>query len=1051
MFVFGIRFKLKMKICIITLFFFIFIKYISGNPQLFKTTGLCKIKSNNVSIEVPSVIKAENDDNKIILTVCENELQQRINNCSTACVFNKNQKKLHKSADIVSLNIEEYDEVDKISPIVLKVMNKIKCNTNSNYDITIKMSVSATDIMLSNTDDCSLEITMPRIDYKYSCTERLSDGNLIDLRPLKSKKIKIDLNGKSYKISLCGKNSDCGQNIAGCVEYNNTKDILGTVETQLIRYDTDTNSVKVTASFRELSIRRKMEIQLKCNWSVPFAGNSFYKVPLVQGKNYKFQVDSSFGCVKIPPKCKIEDKSNGFVYYLDKLYTEMGYTVPISQNKYILLNICGPLKTNTRSKNNQCRSMHSQVCLIDNGNHVNLGSLSLPMRVVDGKFVRAVITDGSRCLNSSYTTTIDIKCSFKEKGPILQSRENCSTNIVWETPHACPRMEITGNKCTIPTPLGAYYLGSLYSEQDKVNVLSSGKMLKYNLCGNLHSSCNKFLNASACIYNGKEELIVGWSNANAEYSNGNLNLKYIGDRCTSINKKASLTFTFYCTFLSQNVIFKEVEKDCTFAVTIFDRSACLNKEIKDCKIRTENKFYDLSPLARYDKNYVVTDTNSANVKFYINVCAPLISAPDLLCPVNSMICRRENAEPHINQRFISVADGNVPSIENNSVVIRSTMGYMCKPGYLYKSLIKFECSRNEDLRLSKSEDCYYEFLWKTKHACSKLCSIGVNGFNLALMKPFKIEINQMTTEIDVCKDDCTVCFKETCLKKKISKGIFKLNETLILFVQLPDKKTNICDGEGTFNAIYIKLECDKDNSNAIRQIGEIKDCLLMLSIQTSAVCYDMAQYIADTPLLNISSKLSFVKEEESPVPPISKSQNETNSLNFCKNVKDMKLDLFNNSVIKSDNVYQINLNRNFNNCTGLICKNGKNIIEENDSCFTKNDTEGIRTIKLNSIKACDNDHSYVEINIKCNKTAERLFITKESTCNVTFDYHTAIVCKISVNAESHMFSRVFTFAVASLMGVLGVTLMAYYAYKHNFASRSRHYQEVESESKVKFF
>lgn len=109
-----------------------------------------------------------------------------------------------------------------------------------------------------------------------------------------------------------------------------------------------------------------MEVLLKCNWTV----KSFEKPKLLhKGPNYKFEVQSSYGCVKTPVSCI--QKKDFLTFNLAGLTTKNGTIVT---NSTILFHICGDLDLKG-PKNNSCHLQNSQVCEIKGRNYLNRGML----------------------------------------------------------------------------------------------------------------------------------------------------------------------------------------------------------------------------------------------------------------------------------------------------------------------------------------------------------------------------------------------------------------------------------------------------------------------------------------------------------------------------------------------------------------------------------------------------------------------------------------------------------------------------------------------------
>lgn len=87
---------------------------------------------------------------------------------------------------------------------------------------------------------------------------------------------------------------------------------------------------------------REVQVLIKCNWQVEMA-NPRYKEVRTQGKRYRFEIESSYGCVKLPQNCALSSIDN-LNYNLAALNREEGWQVSGVPEGRITLNICGSLK-----------------------------------------------------------------------------------------------------------------------------------------------------------------------------------------------------------------------------------------------------------------------------------------------------------------------------------------------------------------------------------------------------------------------------------------------------------------------------------------------------------------------------------------------------------------------------------------------------------------------------------------------------------------------------------------------------------------------------------
>lgn len=86
---------------------------------------------------------------------------------------------------------------------------------------------------------------------------------------------------------------------------------------------------------------RDVQVLIKCNWKSDFATPKYHKIQTK--RHYKFEVESSFGCVKLPHSCVVSSLDN-LHYNLTKLSKPNGWKVSNVPKGEIFINICSPLK-----------------------------------------------------------------------------------------------------------------------------------------------------------------------------------------------------------------------------------------------------------------------------------------------------------------------------------------------------------------------------------------------------------------------------------------------------------------------------------------------------------------------------------------------------------------------------------------------------------------------------------------------------------------------------------------------------------------------------------
>ncbi|XP_045466428.1 cation-independent mannose-6-phosphate receptor isoform X3 [Harmonia axyridis] len=804
--------------------------------------------------------------------------------------------------------------------------------------------------------------------------KHLSGKWFIDLSPLRGNVISLNNDKDNFKIALCGKVPKCE---AGCKISGNETTLIGSVEKQKVKFSS--NEVSVVSSIKP---KKSMEVLLKCNWTV----KSFEKPKLLhKGPNYKFEVQSSYGCVKTPVSCI--QKKDFLTFNLAGLTTKNGTIVT---NSTILFHICGDLDLKG-PKNNSCHLQNSQVCEIKGRNYLNRGSIP-NFEVIKDDHIKVTFNGGQECNeNEAYSTVLDLKCSLTDSPPTLVSEEGCVTKIYWETQKACPKYQINETSCSIHSSQGNVDLAELYRNDDYTQQFHPSQNLIFNICGRLHSMCSNSADVTACFIDGNIQKIIGWNWPNLSFIDGKLQLKYTGEKCVSQNKPYSLIINMICSFVespsflasSPNV--SKVD-DCTFTATVVSSSACLKQwEIKNCTVDEENFRYDLSPLMKKNENYEIKDDSNSNITYFLNLCAPVIPRENLLFSSGSMVYMENSSIALITKRFTSLGAIAGPTIEKdtNKLVVATF-------GTSPSSKIIFECSDEDGSPtiLGNKED-HFEFTWKTKHACPKMkenvsCMLTEGNISIEVPgDPIELTINQdHIYYFSLCLDQYLSCRSVSlCVTKKLSNKIKTQNGSIQYILSDTDhsilRTVNLiveCDRHTYFNFTNIenrnnghvdvfiktKLFCDnapqttRNEKKNDQKERDISVSIVQTQVPVANVSYvlvksnEIVEHILhDEPTTKKSSKVKEMeidinsdpsehsRKYEKNITSSGKSLSSPNSRCSKVNVHENLLDL-NDLKYKEfkvdDAMYIFNFNGSSPKCSGFICKNGDNILSFIEKC-----------------------------------------------------------------------------------------------------------------------
>ncbi|XP_044764015.1 uncharacterized protein LOC123320693 [Coccinella septempunctata] len=836
-------------------------------PQIFHEISTCKVSvetpHGTEEYVVPSYIIAQNGDLRVNVTLCNENIYLPGDQFtfSTVHLYNKTSKlSLYDSSAP-----KPYQATHTVDGILINLQNEIKCTEDENYSFFIQMGKFNSKIPRVNLeDDCVIGIEMASPDYHPPCMQHVSGKWFIDMSPLRRKPpITINHEGKTFKISVCGPIQECSQQ-AGCQMEGNERTIFGTLENLKVKFDDSSNMLTVFSKTNKP--KKTMTLTVKCNWNVPKFSRAKLPNPKVSNDitNYKFEVQSSYGCVKMPKSCVLTEENKHLTFDLRGLTPSSGSAVS-NTARDIRLSICDDLKLTGSGKNN-CHSEKSQVCEIRNG-YINRGSI--PHFQVHENGIEASFRDGHECNeNETFATTIDFRCSFVDTGPVFRSEEGCLTKLSWETPRACPKLEIKQKSCVLSSFYGRLNLTELYSSEDYVTQISANQRLVYNICGRLKTNCSKSDGVSACLMDGNQEKIVGWNEPTLSFINGKIQLKYSGEKCGRQLKPYTFTINLICSFGTIDSRVTKVD-ECTFEAWISTTSACLKSwEIKSCIFEAENYRYDLSPLIRRDESYQIKDGRNNDITYYLNLCAPVIPKENLLFFPNNMVYMSNSSIPSILHKFTSLGGISNPEVRDGKLVVEAK-GDACGDGdKVHTSTIFFECSTEEGSpTVLKTEECNVDFLWRTKFACLTMKKGGTCSFiagNSSVQvpgDPMEVKIdNENTYQFSLCLDQYRWCRRDgSCLtgglsrNARIQNGVVYVQYTLDQSVGSP------------LRTVSVAVECDpykrQDFSNGYRR-GDHFD----INVKTRMSCQNGNKATRDADKPESKTEADTLQEENKSEP-----------------------------------------------------------------------------------------------------------------------------------------------------------------------------------------
>ncbi|KAL6096173.1 igf2r [Pungitius sinensis] len=399
----------------------------------------------------------------------------------------------------------------------------------------------------------------------------------------------------------------------------------------------------------------------------------------------------------------------------------------------------------------------SAACLVTSHGSYNMGSptTQLELSSNDRLTLRYEVADDSHspdiCNGHKPAVSLTFICpSSRHSGstPKMTAGLNCRYEVEWVTEYACHRDYLESHTCKMTskendiaidlTPLTLSSTEQPYYAHSGPTEGGDSYDYYLNVCGNIPTiECGKNQLVSSCQVKKTENVkkVAGrFQNQTLRYSDGDLTLIYPdGSRCSSGFLRMTI-INFECNKTASNggrgnPVFAG-ETDCTYYFDWETAFACV-KEKEDllCRVRDDNKHYDLSPLTRYPGsdvggNWEVVDAKSPNpdLRFYLNVCHKVIQTGAAVgCPVNSSICAvgKDNGMISLGSFLSSpqktktgqdirlvYTDGSF--CMNKKTRIQTVLILKCKPGDLESAPV---------LRSISSDECVYELEWYTAAAC----------------------------------------------------------------------------------------------------------------------------------------------------------------------------------------------------------------------------------------------------------------------------------------------------------------------------------------------
>lgn len=351
----------------------------------------------------------------------------------------------------------------------------------------------------------------------------------------------------------------------------------------------------------------------------------------------------------------------------------------------------------------------------------------------------------------------------------------------------------------------------------------------------------------------------------------------------------------------------------------YNVSSCshIHENNGSCFFQKDRNFYNLTELSATQ----LSIENETKV-FLFNICGSVhdIDAP---CMKDVQLALKDLQEFNPKHKILSLGKFSRAAIEDGNLVLKYTTGSYCN-GTDYTSQIRFECSTEKETpRIIKSEECFYEFLWKTKLACPVPAPCSYNdhytnkSIDFSVLQKTTIDIDGRYT-FDICQKNYTKCGLngDGC-----KYGLYEKSEVRNFrnFTSLEFTLPGECQTGQDFNKVNFRMICEEIENNEHIKKPEIINCTAVIDYFTHIICdrrndeYTMYNDYPDSKTANLPKEnvyqvlktANLPKENEYHVP---KTANLTRENPVQKNVECLAESPFTHVKL---NVTNLTLNNDF--------------------------------------------------------------------------------------------------------------------------------------------
>ncbi|KAL9892618.1 lysosomal enzyme receptor protein isoform 1-T1 [Glossina fuscipes fuscipes] len=753
--------------------------------------------------------------------------------------------------------------------------------------------------LIFKTNDCFL--TEPVYQHKFDFSVLRSDFAHLT----------VSDTGDIFEFNICGNLSRTCHNrsdTAACLKRSNEQEfVLGTQHELNYHngrmYFSFTNGEKCASG--KTNETYQLHVFLGCDYTLDTKQSKITSYS-EDACSFYITYETPYACLPEPKtimgrNCSVEDSKTGLTYELGSL-SDTNYRTTDRKGNAFIINICKPV---LYGENAMC-PLGSSVCFVD------LNAKDYTKKFFDYGLAHAqpVIDNGQLIMrhisltpcngSTNYSSTIYFYCDkdVKNAHPELMGYHGCLYEFSFATPLACNDLA----PCTAVTH-GNEIL-DLSSLKDKTFTLQQDKQnYKFGVCSHPGEPCME--SDGACLSVNGQSTSLGNGNSHLRINQtGTPYLLYEnGANCeTSKNVKTkwSTKIEFVCAHSvnsnrsndkdnsGSNGSSSTSKDDSITAVgpKIIENSNCqllihyqtelACQEQITCKAKvyvdhtedgTGAEVIDLTPLISTNKNYQAkVDAATINehrlpnsIKFFLNVCRPLVPKYGLGCPGGSAACMAKmdkiTGKPEEEQSLGFPLASLVP-INRTTAELRYLLGTACfenKAKQLSSSIL-FNCDMKFGRglpTLRQITDCHYQFSWPTNvicppHMCifnENTCEITNEEINVSYnLKKAPFANNG---KITISKDK-TAFILNLC--DSHHKAVTDYSQSL---VNLFFTSKGPCGGDGIIN-VQMRLICHYVNE----QTFSFSECNLVYIQKTPDICKFLGLQIPITATTTAASVIT---------------------------------------------------------------------------------------------------------------------------------------------------------------------------------------------------